>query len=328
MGLSGLIGAGAAKGLDAVLAEQLERELFEERKRQALAQEAMASRRLDQGDANMAQDAAQFSEQLGFQRDRAATADARASEEMQQAGIEDMRGQQERQRVNLTRLQNEADVEDAMGGADPVARRVITLRRAGVNAPRGDVMTAGERQSELDAETNADIRRDRARQQAERDFSERPTGASTAASIALDAAKAEAIDTANEAKRLAETLRTHPGMPAAFGVLDSRLPTLRQATADAEEIRNALTSLLTLENTGKLKGVLSNADMRILQQASTTLASRISDRAAKTELDRIVDVMGRAGGSAPSSAAPASAPVTEIEYVRGPNGRLIRRGGG
>lgn len=104
---------------------------------------------------------------------------------------------------------------------------------------------------------------------------------------------AEVIDTANEAKRLASELKKHKGLPGAFGVLDQYIPTLRQDTQDAVILRDALTGLLTLENMSKMKGVLSDSDMKLLRQASTTLQGGSSERAAMAELDRIVDVMGK-----------------------------------
>lgn len=109
--------------------------------------------------------------------------------------------------------------------------------------------------------------------------------------------KAEAIDTANEVVRIAKQLRDSPGFSGAFGVISSRLPTTRQATADAEVLLKSLRSLLTLENTGKLKGVLSNADMELLRQASSTLAAEMSEPAARAELDRLIEVMGRVAQS-------------------------------
>jgi len=107
---------------------------------------------------------------------------------------------------------------------------------------------------------------------------------------------AEAQDTAREAKRIADALASHPGVKGAFGVLDARLPTLNQSTADAEVLRDSLTSLLTLENMGKMKGVLSDSDMKVLRQASSTIAAPMSDAAAVAELKRISEVMSRATG--------------------------------
>lgn len=106
----------------------------------------------------------------------------------------------------------------------------------------------------------------------------------------------EAIDTAREAKRIATALKDHKGFNGAFGVMDSWMPTFRQDTADAESLRDTLTSLLTMENMGKMKGVLSDSDMKILRQASSTVNSRISESAAKAELERIIRVMGTVSG--------------------------------
>jgi hypothetical protein len=333
MGLSGLVGAGAAKGLEAVLAEQLERELFEEQRRQALAQEAMAGRRMDQGDAQMAQEGAQFGEQMDFRRQRATAEDALAGEEMQQQGIADMRGQQERQRVNLTRLQDEADVEGVMGDADPVARRVITLRRAGVNAPRGDVMTAGERQSELDAETNADIRRDRARQQAERDFSER-AGAGGQPAVASAYTSERNARTMSAAKALRDKVS---GWTTGAGSLLSALPAT-DATDFAAELNtlksniafNELAEMRAASKTGGALGAVSEKEMALLESALGALNPRQSSEQFRAQLDQIIGSLERFSNASALSTVPGnnSSPMTEIEYVRGPNGRLVPRGGG
>lgn len=114
--------------------------------------------------------------------------------------------------------------------------------------------------------------------------------------------EAEAIDTANEAKRLASALVGHKGFDGAFGLAGSYMPTVRPDTADAEQLLGSLQSMLTMENMGKMKGVLSDADMKVLRQASTTLSNRMSDGAARAELNRIIDVMGRVSAGAPTGA--------------------------
>lgn len=134
----------------------------------------------------------------------------------------------------------------------------------------------------------------------------------------------EAIDTAREVQRIARSLRQHPGVRGAFGVVDSRLPTLRQSTADAEVLRNSLTSLLTLENTGKLKGVLSNADMEILRRASSTISPEMGDDAAIAELERVEQVMDKITRGTLQQPAPDGGGA--VEYVRDPQtGRLVRK---
>lgn len=118
----------------------------------------------------------------------------------------------------------------------------------------------------------------------------KPTGTGGSA-----ANPAEATKTAGEVSRIAGDLLKHPGFGGAFGVVDAMMPTVRQDTADAESLRDALTSLLTLENMGKMKGVLSDSDMKIIRQASTSLNPRMGDAAARSELTRIQQVMDRAG---------------------------------
>jgi hypothetical protein len=122
-------------------------------------------------------------------------------------------------------------------------------------------------------------------------------GARQAAAQSNTPANEEAVKTAAEASRIATSLLNHPGLSGAFGVLDQYLPTLKQSTADAQVLRDALTSLLTLGNVGKLKGVLSNADMEILKKASTTIAAPMSDSAARAELQRVITVMNKVAGT-------------------------------
>ena len=112
--------------------------------------------------------------------------------------------------------------------------------------------------------------------------------------------KDEAVDTAREVKRIAGALRAHPGLNGAFGVVSSRMPTVMQSTADAETLLSSLQGLLTIENMGKMKGVLSDADMRILRQASTTLDAKMSEPAARAELTRLEQVMSKLVGDGPT----------------------------
>jgi hypothetical protein len=136
--------------------------------------------------------------------------------------------------------------------------------------------------------------------------------------------KAEAEDTAREVTRLASSLRNSKGFSGVFGKYSAATPNLlsSQDTVDARTTLNSLKGLLTLENMGKMKGVLSDSDMRILQQASTTLAAEMSEEAAAQELDRLVAVMGRVSRGAPT--VDATPTDTEFDWV---NGQLVPRGG-
>ena len=111
------------------------------------------------------------------------------------------------------------------------------------------------------------------------------------------ATQGQAQETAAEVARVARQLLGHGGFQSAFGVLDSRFPTIRQSTADAEGLRNTLTSLLTLENMGVMKGVLSDNDMKIIRQASSLLGNeRLGDAAARQELERLIPIMEKVAG--------------------------------
>jgi len=116
--------------------------------------------------------------------------------------------------------------------------------------------------------------------------------------------RAEAEDTAREAVRLASELRKHPGLRGAFGVVNERFPTMKQDTRNAEILRESLTALLSLENMEKMKGVLSDNDMRVLKSASTTINGGMSPEAAAAELDRLVTGMSKTGGASPPGAPP------------------------
>jgi uncharacterized protein (TIGR02594 family) len=87
----------------------------------------------------------------------------------------------------------------------------------------------------------------------------------------------------------------------AVGPISNMLPTLRGETADFEEKLKTLQSLLTLDNIGLLKGVLSDTDMKILQSAGSSLSLRMSETGFKAELDRIAEkltgAVGVAGGA-------------------------------
>lgn len=93
----------------------------------------------------------------------------------------------------------------------------------------------------------------------------------------------------------------------AVGPISSKLPTLRGETADFEEKLKTLQSLLTLENIGLLKGVLSDTDMKILQSAGSSLSLRMSEDGFRAELDKIASKLSGAVGSASSADAGFSA---------------------
>lgn len=333
MGLSGLIGAGANEGLEDLLARQLLQQQQTERERAQRAQEGIQSQRIDLDTRRQ-----DFDEQS-------------RQEDIQQDSISDMRGQNDRMDARLSRLQGEEDQQSAEAAlaaelgalmGDPSlpesVKRSLRLNRVGVKNIGPDALkTTQEREADGALKATQIGAEAEARARAEAKF--RPAGDKAewlirngqkvkgtyqpgdepydpvAARTAQPANSAEAVDTAREVQRLARELSNHSGMSSAFGVLDSRLPTIRQDTADAENIANSLRAMLTLENMGKMKGVLSDSDMRVLQQASTTLASSGSSQAAGQELARLDAVMSKLTGDTGSGAAPGTTPPAGKKFT-------------
>ena len=140
----------------------------------------------------------------------------------------------------------------------------------------------------------------------------------------------EKLLTAGEVKEAANTLLTHRGFDGAFGLNNSRFPTLKQDTADAEALRDRVSSLLQLANMGKMKGVLSDNDMKVIKAASTTLSNRLSGKAARAELARVIQIMERIESGMPGMDMATSrddqpddvdAEIARIRALRRPGGR-------
>jgi len=99
-------------------------------------------------------------------------------------------------------------------------------------------------------------------------------------------------------------LRQHEGLASVFGTVDSRLPTVRQSTADAEALINQVISMATLPEMQQLRGMgsASDNDMRIIQNGATTLQSKnISEAAAIDVLYKIYSAMERLKATAAQS---------------------------
>jgi hypothetical protein len=127
---------------------------------------------------------------------------------------------------------------------------------------------------------------------------------------------AEALDTMREVARVATALRDSKGFGGTFGLYDSQLPTVFQGTADAEGLLESLQGLLTLDNVGKLKGVLSDSDMKIIRAASTTLKARMGDKAARKEVERIITAVSNVKMKAPNGQV-KSVPLDQVEHYIG-----------
>lgn len=290
-------GAGAADSLEKILAEQMIRAQLAQRQKEQADQVALQTQRLNQdaieGDARIKQGQQQIDMQAGDRRERNNI-----------RGVRRMLGESITQRTGpmtsddrrgMAALQVEAGddptlLNEPKQERDPIADHEAKARidakyrpkPTGPAAMRTPLWVRQPDGSVVDVNGVA------------------PPGSVPYDPVAARSSKPvddkEAMDTAREAKRIAMALRSHEGMGGAFGVLDSWLPTMKQSTADAEALRDSLRSLLTIENMGKMKGVLSDADMKVLQAASTTLSNQMSDSAARLELERLARVMSKALG--------------------------------
>lgn len=145
MGLSGLVGAGAADALDDVILQALTRQKFQEQMRAQQAQEGIQQQRI-------AQDASQHADLMGLNTRRQDFAETQANEEMQQAGIADLRARTAEQDARFTRLNNEdaAATAEADFNADPTVpprvRRLFKAQKIGAkNVTADDFMDDAER---------------------------------------------------------------------------------------------------------------------------------------------------------------------------------------
>ena len=88
---------------------------------------------------------------------------------------------------------------------------------------------------------------------------------------------------------IAQGLLQDKNLGAAVGPISKRFPTLRGGTANFEAGVTRLKSLLTLDNLGIMKGVLSDTDIKILSSAATALDFGMSEQGFRKELQRIID---------------------------------------
>lgn len=89
------------------------------------------------------------------------------------------------------------------------------------------------------------------------------------------------------------------GVSSLFGLKKDPLPGTSAAGFTAEY--NALRSMLTLENLGKLKGTLSDSDMKVLSQAASSLDLNMPEKDFRAELSRVKSVMSKIASGAPPS---------------------------
>jgi hypothetical protein len=119
----------------------------------------------------------------------------------------------------------------------------------------------------------------------------RSSAAAKAGETAPSAAKTERVA---KVKSLVEEIKNDTALPNAVGPISKRLPTIKGKTADFEFKVQQLKSLLTIENLGIMKGVLSDSDIKILSSAASALDLGMSEEGFKKELENIAEKVAAA----------------------------------
>lgn len=92
----------------------------------------------------------------------------------------------------------------------------------------------------------------------------------------------------------AQDLRVDPALKKVYGTVVGAAPSLSQDVVDTEAKVTRVIDLLTLANLGKMSGVLSETDIKILANAGSILKNRrISPSLAEQELSRVEKVMSK-----------------------------------
>lgn len=147
------------------------------------------------------------------------------------------------------------------------------------------------------------------------------TETAAAAEKAQTTAK-RASEFTGEAHDLLKDLLSEEGRNAvksAAGPVAQYVPTLRGSTRDAEVKINRLRAILTKDNLGLLKGVLSDTDIKLLGDiAAGGLDLSGSDAGVITELERLEQKIAKAAGreSITGSSAASAATTTPLPAAR------------
>ncbi len=135
------------------------------------------------------------------------------------------------------------------------------------------------------------------REQERQDRIEREQRVSPTDQIRIDEAEREARgrqESARSAVTLAKRLQDNEATKRLFGRIEGRTPDIDQDVIDADADRLQLVEILTLANTDRMTGVLSESDIQILRAAGTLLENRlISDERAEQEIQNVIEVFQR-----------------------------------
>lgn len=86
---------------------------------------------------------------------------------------------------------------------------------------------------------------------------------------------------------LASSLLDNPALQSAVGPVQGRLPAISEGKADVRADLDELGNLLTIGNLGRMSGVLSESDIRLLANAASGLSDVASDERAVQKLQEI-----------------------------------------
>jgi hypothetical protein len=132
------------------------------------------------------------------------------------------------------------------------------------------------------------------------------------------------------AYELANNLRNRPGLSGAVGPIQGRMPVFNEAKADARADLKELGNLLTMANLGRMTGVLSESDIRLIASAASGLDETASDARAIEKLNEIVSRLGSnpkvAEYLANQSGQPSVAEGTVIVNQQTGERRVMRNG--
>jgi len=106
----------------------------------------------------------------------------------------------------------------------------------------------------------------------------------------------------------AKLLANESGLAGATGPISSWVPSFRESTVDFESDLQELQSLLTMANLGRMTGVLSESDIKLIGQAASGLNSRASEQRMREKLAEIkARLEGRLGIQQQATQAPEMA---------------------
>lgn len=187
------------------------------------------------------------------------------------------RGQQQQAPANVQEWQ----YFNSLSPADQ--QRFLAMKRSGQMFDIGgvpNVLTAGG--SAVPLATPETVAANKGQQAA-------ATAAGTAAGEAQAAAPGK-IASINDALTIVEGIRTDPAVKDAYGVVQGRVPTVRQATQNFEARRDQAVEAISLAERGELKGTgpITDFEQKMLRSAKTILQNKlIGPELAQSEIERV-----------------------------------------